>query len=332
MTSSVPASSLLVALSSLALVVLGPVVPAQASPAQAGPVQALSEACRAAGPAAEATRGRVPDTSAFTREELRDVDQEIRRTDGSRAATYRQARTSGVIDVHIHVIGSKAARGPKRTRVDRQMSVLTEAYAAGQSPLSAVAPFTFQEASFERVRNSSWHRARPGSSADREMRQELHRGGRDALNVYVLAPRLPRSVGPGTLLGWSTLPWQVHGKGVQDGISVHKATLPGSGSSQPGFVGFDSGDTLVHESGHWLGLLHTFEGGCTAENDFVEDTPAQATASVTCVVGTDTCELPGEDPVRNFMDYAPDDCMDMFTAGQVERMAASFVTYRAPTT
>ncbi|MGI8901022.1 MAG: hypothetical protein ACR2HA_08835, partial [Nocardioides sp.] len=141
MTSSVPASSLLVALSSLALVALGPVVPAHAGPVQFGPVQAgpaeLSEACRAAAPAARATRGRVPDTSTFTREELRDVDQEIRRTDGSRAATYRQARTSGVIDVHIHVIGSKAARGPKRTRVDRQMSGLTEAYAAGQSPLSA---------------------------------------------------------------------------------------------------------------------------------------------------------------------------------------------------
>lgn len=328
MTAPMPRWSLLVAVAtSFTLVALGPAASARAVSAE------RDDTCREGGSSARATGGRRPDTSTFTAEELREVERELRGSDGWRTTASARIEPAGSIDVHVHVVGSEAARGPTRKRVNRQMSVLQAAYTAGQSSLSAVTGITFIQSSFERVRNSQWHRASPGSIADRQMRRELHRGGRDALNVYVLAPRLPRGAGSGTLLGWSTLPWELGGgNALQDGITVHKATLPGSGSGVTGFRGFDSGDTLVHEAGHWLGLLHTFEGGCTEQNDGVEDTPAQETASIGCAVGTDTCDLPGEDPVRNFMDYSPDECMDMFTLGQVERMAASWAAYRAPTT
>jgi hypothetical protein len=36
--------------------------------------------------------------------------------------------------------------------------------------------------------------------------------------------------------------------------------------------------TFVHETGHWLGLQHTHKGGCSGDNDGVDDTPANLNA------------------------------------------------------
>lgn len=85
---------------------------------------------------------------------------------------------------------------------------------------------------------------------------------------------------------------------------------------------YDKGRTMTHEVGHFLGLLHTFQGGCSnAAGDYCLDTPAVATSNGGCPVGTNSCTaLVGNDMIENYMDYTDDSCMNIFTTNQKDRI------------
>lgn len=53
--------------------------------------------------------------------------------------------------------------------------------------------------------------------------------------------------------------------------------------------------------GHWMGLYHTFEGGCQGRGDWVADTAAAAYPSYDCQDRRDSCLGGGSDPSNNYM-------------------------------
>ncbi|HHM21726.1 MAG TPA: hypothetical protein ENJ20_06850 [Bacteroidetes bacterium] len=105
----------------------------------------------------------------------------------------------------------------------------------------------------------------------------------------------------------------------------------------------DQNETLAHEIGHYLGLFHTFEGdangyGCPptdpALGDQVADTPAHI-RTYNCSTTANNC-YPPTSPLHNmnlvthnYMGYAPQECRDQFTPGQVDRMRAALETSRS---
>jgi len=93
---------------------------------------------------------------------------------------------------------------------------------------------------------------------------------------------------------------------------------PGSvpGGSLPSY---NLGATLTHEMGHYLGVYHTFQGGCHGGGDHVSDTSAQKLATEGCPRHKKS-SCGSKDNIHNFMDYSFDSCMCSFTKGQVERI------------
>ena len=114
-----------------------------------------------------------------------------------------------------------------------------------------------------------------------------------------------------------------------DRVVVNWASFGRNGPIGPPY---NQGRTLTHEVGHYLGLEHTFSGGCSGpancytNGDLICDTNPEATPTFGC---TDALTCAISDPIHNYMDYSDDLCMFEFTPEQARRMRCSLEFYRA---
>jgi hypothetical protein len=233
--------------------------------------------------------------------------------------TISSEATTVTVGVYVHVITNTSGAGNiTDTVIANQIRVLNDSYSGLTGGFNT--KFRFALISTDRTANNTYFAAGYGTAAETSMKTALHKGTAKDLNMYFNQP----STGE---LGWATFPSSYSSKPLMDGVVCDGRTVPG-GSFSP----YNEGDTATHEVGHWVGLYHTFQGGCNGSGDFVADTPAERSATFGCPNGQDSCRsgknAAGVDPVENFMDYTDDFCMYKFTTGQNDRAASLSGTYR----
>lgn len=232
------------------------------------------------------------------------------------------------VQTYFHVITSGSNGDIDDDALQAQLDVMNDAFRQHG--------FSFRLMQTTRTENSAWYNAGISSREQDEMKAALRVGDASTLNVYFNAA--------GGALGYATFPSDYATFPKDDGVVILNSSVPGGSATK-----YNDGKTLVHEVGHWFGLYHTFQtgdgffpflsfflsvfgfrSGCNTAGDEIDDTPAQRTQTFGCPTSKDSCpRAAGLDPINNYMDYSDDICLNQFTPGQSDRMAAMWNEYRA---
>ncbi len=167
------------------------------------------------------------------------------------------------------------------------------------------------------------------------------------LNIWVVS-----SIGgssSGIVMGYAPLP--LMGSYPLDGVIMRSDVIGDNSTGNSFALGYalTQGKVLVHEVGHYLNLMHIFEGGCAGANaagsatdpcdlngDMICDIEPSTTQNINCnspIPNTCSATYPtgttANDMIEDYMSYADDDCMNTFTQGQKLRMQATLNALRS---
>lgn len=261
-----------------------------------------------------------------------EADYEASQLSESLISNQRSSPAPKIIHVYFHVITDDDGKKGfvARKQLVQQVDALNKSYGGHYSGKSSKTGFKFVLKGFEYHKSRAWFRMTSGSSDDlamkRKLRQQPEAGNN--LNVYTVAGA--------EQLGWSTFPWDYSTKKSIDGIVISYRSVPGGKDT---IADYSEGKTLAHETGHWLGMYHTFQGGCSLKlGDYVLDTVPELEPSYGCLKDRRSCDEPEiakkfgrkyTDPTSNFMDYSFDVCTTTFTKGQAARMDLMWRRFRS---
>jgi len=213
------------------------------------------------------------------------------------------------VPVYAHILQSSTGSNPIDERmVRRTVRRLNKGFKS--------AGFVYELVSIETIVNDAW-----SSISEQEYEAGLpdtiaeakNVGPRNALNLYFGSLD--------GLCGFADFPFYEN---------PNEAVFMDHGCSVGGSAENDY-DTITHEVGHFMGLLHTFApepNGCRSPGDEIADTPAQKESHRACGP-YDTCPSKrGLDPTNNFMDYSVDQCNHIFTRRQINVMRNAHTSYR----
>jgi hypothetical protein len=233
-----------------------------------------------------------------------------------------------VIKVNFHVITDGTKGRVTATAINNTITKLNQIYSGGEGGFNTGLSFVWNNAVNGQpvtYDNRTWYAAKPGSRGEIEMKTTISamagNNPQTVLNIYTNAPGTYMG---GTLLGWATFPWELAGNPGMDGVVMNNIALNLGGTTS-----YNAGDVVAHEVGHWLGLYHTFQGGCTGSTgydgttglgDLVADTAPEASSASGCPGGRDTCAGGAVDPIDNYMDYSSNQCQTRFTTNQNDRL------------
>lgn len=241
--------------------------------------------------------------------------------------------TKYIIPVVFHVIHTNGAENISREQILDQLRIINEDFSFTNNNKSKIrsqfvgvaadAQIEFALANIDPNGNCTEGINRIysplGVEVDRtteDVKQLIQWNYQKYLNIWVVTSI--QTDQNGIVLGYAQFPWMPDKS--RDGIVIRHDRVGTIGTGDA----TDSGRTLTHEIGHWLGLYHTFQDGCFG-GDLIDDTPpvSQAQINANCPSNGNSCTNDNPDLLdqwENYMDYSDGSCMAMFTLKQKTRM------------